>query len=64
MPKTDVAVKLIGEDGNAFHILGKVQKALRKAGYDKEFISEYHKKATSGNYVNLLTVTSEYVIVK
>jgi hypothetical protein len=32
-PKTDVKMKLIGEDGNAFYILGKVCKALRDAGY-------------------------------
>ena len=32
-PKTNVKGKLIGEDGNAFYILGKVCKALRDAGY-------------------------------
>jgi hypothetical protein len=36
-PKTDVKVKLIGEDGNAFYILGKVCKALRDAGYGFHF---------------------------
>ena len=29
-------VKLIGEDGNAFAVMGKVIKALKKAGADKE----------------------------
>ena len=32
-PITDVTVKLIGEQGNAFHILGKVSKALKRAVY-------------------------------
>ena len=32
MPKTNIKVKLIGEDGNAFFILGKVREALIKNG--------------------------------
>ena len=56
-------VKLTGEDGNAFAIMGAVSKALKKAGlYDKA--DEYMKKATSGNYDNLLTVSMEYVDVE
>lgn len=63
-PKTDVTVKLIGEDGNAFKIIGKVTKALRKAGYDEDFIQEYQHQATSGDYDNLLRVTMIYVNVE
>ena len=33
MAKTNVKVKLVGEDGNAFAILGKVIKALKRAGH-------------------------------
>jgi len=56
-------VKLIGEDGNAFAILGKVSKALRRAGADKEYVSAYMEKAMSGDYDHLLGVTMEYVNV-
>lgn len=56
-------VKLIGENGNAFYILGKVKKALTKAGFKKE-AEEYVKKATSGDYDNLLMVTMDYVNVE
>jgi len=63
-PITDVKVKLLGEDGNAFYILGKVCKALRDAGYDKDFIHEYRMQAMSGDYDNLLTVTMTYVEVE
>jgi hypothetical protein len=63
VPFTDVKVKLIGEDGNAFHIIGKVSKALRKAGYDQEFIKEYQRQATSSDYNNLLQTTMCYVEV-
>ena len=62
-PLTDVRVKLVGEDGNAYAILGKVRKALKQAGYDEEFIKAYLKQATSGDYDNLLQVTMTYVHV-
>lgn len=35
---THITVKLIDTDGNAFAILGCVSRALRKGGYDDEFI--------------------------
>ena len=53
-------VKLSGEDGNAFAILGRVSKALRSAGM-KDKIAEYMAKAMSGDYDHLLEVTMEYV---
>jgi hypothetical protein len=60
---TDVKVKLIGEDGNAFYILGKVSKALRQAGYNEEFIKKYQEDAMSGDYDTLLQTTMTYVKV-
>ncbi len=63
-PITDVRVKIIGEDGNAFAILGRVQKALRQVRYDKEFIGKYMEQATSGSYDNLLHATMTYVEVE
>ena len=63
-PITDVRVKLIGEDGNAFNILGKVSKALRDAGYDQAFIDGYMEQATSGDYDHLLMTTMIYVEVE
>jgi len=62
MAKTDIKVKLVGEDGNAFNILGKVSKALRRGGYP-ELADEYKEKAMSGNYDELLQTTLEYVEV-
>ena len=64
VPITNVKVKLIGEDGNAFAILGKVSKELRKAGFDDKFINEYMDQATSGDYDNLLQTTMAYVEVE
>lgn len=59
--KDKVVVKLVGEDGNAFSILGRVRNAMRKAQWTSQEIEEYTKKAQSGDYNNLLRVTMEYV---
>jgi len=61
MSITGVKVKLVGEDGNAFSILGRVSAAMRRAGVERKIIQEYQNKATSGDYNNLLMVTLEYV---
>jgi hypothetical protein len=57
-------VKLVGEDGNAFSIMGRVKKALRRAGADQEYIEKYLSEATSGDYDHLLVVSMEYVEVE
>ena len=62
MAKTNVEVKLVGEDGNAFAILGKVSKALKKAGH-KELAEEFMAEATSGDYDHLLGTCMDYVEV-
>ncbi len=63
-PVTKPTVKLVGEDGNAFAIMGRVKKALRRAGADKEYIDKYLKEATVADYSYLLTVSMEYVNVE
>ena len=56
-------VKLIGEDGNAFAIMGTVAKALKKAGFSDEHIAEYYEESSSGDYANLIRVAMKYVNV-
>jgi hypothetical protein len=53
-------LKILGEDGNAFMIIGKALKALRLSGHDKTEIAQFTKEATSGDYENLLKVCSKY----
>ena len=60
MAHQKVTVKLIGEDENAFSILGRVSKALKRSG-QPEAAAEYLKRATEGDYDHLLMVTLEYV---
>ena len=65
-PITDetVVVELRGPSGNAFYVMGAVVEALRRNGH-REMIADYRRKATSGDYENLLKVSGEYVnIVK
>ena len=57
-------VKLVGKDGNAFAIMGRVAEALRKAGASKEEIKKYQTEAMSGDYDNLLRITMNYVDVR
>ena len=63
MEKEKPKVKLIGQDGNAFFILGTVRKALLKEGMVKE-AKEFVEKATSGDYDNLLRVVMDFVDVE
>jgi hypothetical protein len=59
----DVTVELVGQDGNAFAILGRVAAALRKAGHT-DSVDEYMREAMSGDYDNLLRVTAQTVNVE
>ncbi len=58
-----IEVELSGSDGNAFMIMGKVTKAMRRGGCTKEEIAEYREAAQSGSYDDLLRVSGETVTV-
>jgi len=62
-PLTKPTVKLIGQDGNAFSIMGRVKKALMLAGADKEYVDKYLKESIVGDYSYLLAASLEYVNV-
>jgi len=53
-------LKLVGEDGNAFFILGKAFRAARQAGWTEDKIEAFKKEATSGDYDKLLVTCMEY----
>ena len=57
----DIVVQLSGEDGNAFFIMGRVRKALRRANVSATEIEQYIQQSTSGDYDNLLRVAMEWV---
>ena len=58
-----VAYEPPGPSGNAYWILGMTASILKKHGYADK-VDEYQRRATSGNYDNLLKVTGEYVNLK
>jgi hypothetical protein len=57
----DVKVKLVGNDGNAFAILGRVIRAMRKADIGDAEIKAFQNEATSGDYDNLLATCMRWV---
>lgn len=59
----NVKVQLSGEDGNAFFIISRVKRAMRKAEVDKEVIESFTKEAESGDYDNVLQTCMKYVEV-
>ena len=64
-PLTDevVTYEPTGPSGNAYWILGMTTIALKRSGHADK-VDEYNRRATSGDYENLLKVTGEYVILK
>ncbi len=56
-------VKLIGKDGNAFFIIGTVNKALKKAGFIKE-AKEFMAEAMGGDYDNVLQTAMKYAEIE
>ena len=59
----EIEVELIGHDGNAFAVLGRVQKAMRRAGVSKEERDEFLAEAMSGDYDHLLQTVTRWVEV-
>lgn len=49
-------LRLIGTDGNAFAVLGRAQRTLRKQGFPPEAINAFMDLATAGDYDHLLYV--------
>lgn len=58
--ETKPTVRLVGEDGNAFAILGRCTVAARRAGWSKDQIDAFQKKATAGDYNHLLRTVLEH----
>ena len=59
----EIEVSLIGNDGNAFAIMGTIQKALHDAKVSNEEIDLYLNESMSGDYDNLLRTAMDWVSV-
>ncbi len=58
-----VDVELVGHDGNAFAILGRVRTAMKRAGISSVEVEKFIKEATSGDYDHLLQTCIKWVNV-
>lgn len=54
--KDPIKVKGLFNDGNAFAILGKCRRAMRKAGWTEAEQAAFSEEARAGNYDHLLQV--------
>lgn len=59
-----IRVRLVGEDGNAFAILGRVMRAMRRAGLPPEELAAFRDEATAGDYDDLLAAVLRWVDVE
>jgi len=59
----DIEVELSGQDGNAFAIIGRVSKALRRANVPQADQDAFRKEATSGDYDNVIQTAMKWVNV-
>jgi hypothetical protein len=62
VPLTDAVVKLTGQDGNAFNLLGLVRKAILTSN-QPDLVDAFMSEATSGDYHHLLQTCMRYVEV-
>ena len=53
-------LNLVGQDGNAFNVLGLARQAARKAGWSGEKIEAFLNEAMAGDYNHLLFVCMDY----
>jgi len=59
-PKNKPLLRLIGQDGNAFAILGKAQRVAKSEGWNKERIEAFMTEAMSDDYDKLLQTCMKY----
>ena len=51
---------LVGQDGNAFSLMGYTARAMRAEGMGDR-VSEMREKATAGDYYHLIAVCDSYL---
>jgi hypothetical protein len=59
-----ITVQLSDVDGNIFYILGKVTKAMRRAGLSDARIKQFSNEARSGDYDHALQTCMKWVNVE
>lgn len=57
-----INIPLVGEDGNAFSILGRVSRIMKQNGIHDQW-DEFHTEATNSDYDNLLLTVMRWFSV-
>ena len=60
----NIHVRLVGESGEIFAVLGAVRKALKEAGVSHDEIAMFTRQARSGDYDHFLAVVMKWVEVE
>lgn len=61
MDRKEIKVKLVGEDGNVFSIIGRISKVLRRKGLPKEAKEFSSRSLEAGSYHEVLSIAQDYV---
>lgn len=56
----EITVQLLGQDGNAFNVLGLCKRAMKRNHLPQEEINQFIKEATSGNYDHLIATVMSW----
>jgi hypothetical protein len=59
----DIEVTFSGIDGNAFALLGAVQRGLRRGGIDQAEVERFYAEATAGDYDALIQTCMKWVTI-
>lgn len=58
--KTEIVIDLMGQEGNAYWLLGYAKDFCKTLGFTKEQTQLIHDQMTSGNYHHLVAVFEHY----
>ena len=64
IPTDRPTVELLGQNGNAFNVLGLCQQAARRAGWAPQQIEAFRQETISSDYVHLLGTVIKYFDVQ
>lgn len=64
MPSSRPTVKLIGNDGNAFAIIGACKQAAKRAGWTPQQVQQLQDEMMQSDYDHLLATATRYFEVE
>lgn len=59
----NVSVQLSGEDANAFFMIARTRRALKRAGVSEDEVQQFTSEAESGTYDDVITTIGRWVEV-